>query len=311
MRRSVCLILVAAASLWSLGSEAVAQGMGIESPSRWRGEECLVADPTGTPLNVRQGPKGQILSTLRNGEGVVLGSPDESNRAWTTVFQVRGEQLAQLGTVWRKFIDCDGERQPRKTYPVFFRDPSQLVEIGVAWFDVRRTQAFASRQAGFKECPYQGEAHTISLSQDIIASHKERGFSLAKLCLMLATGSVRYDPDTGERLPTYLFAGWPDYGFFSEEFLLKVPSCFKSGAISGMGTYWHKFTPSGCQLNYHPWTGRRLSPTEAKVYAANLIISAGGEAGGSPSPESQIRENKLPVASNTSLGDLKKSLTEK
>jgi hypothetical protein len=33
---------------------------------------CIVADPTGTPLNVRTSPHGPIVSTFTNGLNVVI-----------------------------------------------------------------------------------------------------------------------------------------------------------------------------------------------------------------------------------------------
>jgi hypothetical protein len=290
-----------------VSTPVVAQGRSFDVGSGWRGDECLVADPTGTPLNVRQSPKGQTIGTLQNGQGVVFGRTEQP---WVKVSRVVNGRLTEIGWVWRKFVDCNAERQPSR-YPIFVRNLEQLVDIGVVWFDVARTQLYASRSSQFTSCPYQGEGHTLSLSNDIISSHERKGFSLAKVCLMLATGSVRYDPETGERLPTYLFTGWPDYGFFPEEFLLKIPTCFKAGKIDGMGTYSHSFKPSGCKLNYHPWTGRRLDVGESQAYSVALLVTAGGEAGPSPSPESQIRENKLPSASNASLGELSKDLAGK
>jgi hypothetical protein len=77
-----------------------------------------------------------------------------------------------------------------------------------------------------------------------------------------------------------------------------------------MGTYWHKFRPTGCQLNYHPWTGWRLREAEKNAYASALLVTAGGEAGPSGSPEAEIRERSLPTVSPAALGDLKKKLSE-
>ena len=31
------------------------------------GDRCKVTDPTGTPLNVRDGPNGKVIGTLANG----------------------------------------------------------------------------------------------------------------------------------------------------------------------------------------------------------------------------------------------------
>jgi hypothetical protein len=132
---------------------------------------------------------------------------------------------------------------------------------------------------------------------------------LAKLCLMLASGEVRYDPETGKRLATYLFSGWPEY-FTPEEFLLEVPSCFKEGEIVGMGTYWHRFKAVGCTFNFHPWTGRRLGAAENRAFKTAFLVSAGGEAGPSPSAESQIRERQMTRPSSASLGDIKNGLVQ-
>jgi hypothetical protein len=272
----------------------------------WRGDECLVSDPTGTPFNVRQSPKGPVVTTLRNGEGVVYAIRRED--PWVEVHKVTNGSLTKLGWAWRKYIDCYGERE-RTRYPIYFRDLTQMIELGIAWWDAQQLPLFNSRRASFTTCPFQGEGDTIAISKDIVAAHERRGFSLPKLCLMLAAGTVRYDPVTGERLPTYLFSGWPDYGL-PKEFLLKVPDCFKAGAISGMGTYLPSFKPTGCQLNYHPWTGRRLSADEKPAYAIALTIKAGGEAGPSPSQESQIRESNLPAPSTTSLGEIKRGLSK-
>jgi hypothetical protein len=285
---------------------AFAQGRSLELGSQWRGDECLVSDPTGTPLNVRQSPNGSVIGTLRNGQGVALARTSEP---WVKISRVLDGRLTEIGWVWNKYVDCNAERV-RSTFPIYIRNIDQLVDIGVAWWDAQQTERYASQKSQFTLCPYQGEGHTLAVSNDIKAAHEAKGFSFAKVCLMLATGSVRYDPETGERLPTYLFAGWPDYGF-PEEYLLKIPSCFKSGRIDGMGTYWHKFHPSGCKLNYHPWTGRRLDASETQAYSVALLVDAGGEAGPSPSAESQTRESKLPTASNAMLGDLKSDLTSK
>ena len=36
------------------------------------GDRCKVTDPTGTPLNVRDGPNGKVISTLANGALVAI-----------------------------------------------------------------------------------------------------------------------------------------------------------------------------------------------------------------------------------------------
>lgn len=279
-----------------LTKPGLSQGLS-HSFAEWRGDECLVADPTGTALNVRQSPKGTVVDTLNNGDGVVVLSPKKGE--WIEVGHVTVPAMKKIGWVWSKYIDCSAGRI-RGSSPIFFESTDALVDIGISWLEEKTPDEFV-------KCPYQGEAHTISISKLIVYSHRKRGFNIDKLCLMLAAGSVRYDPESGRRLNTYLFSGWPDYGFFPEEFLLEVPDCFKSGAVQGKGTYWHKFKPTGCRLNFHPWTGRRLSVDEKAVYARALSVDAGGEAGAGGS-SSSLRENNLPRASGAKLEDIKRKL---
>jgi uncharacterized protein YraI len=84
------LILVAAALAASL-TAAFAQ-------------QCMVSDPTGTPLNMRESPNGRILGTLRNGSFVTMRD----------VVEVRGKRWAEIATsrpggtayVLREFVSC-------------------------------------------------------------------------------------------------------------------------------------------------------------------------------------------------------------
>jgi uncharacterized protein YraI len=65
---------------------------------------CMVSDPTGTPLNMRESPNGRIVGTLRNGVFVTMRD----------VVEVRGQRWAELasnragGTVYvlREYISC-------------------------------------------------------------------------------------------------------------------------------------------------------------------------------------------------------------
>jgi hypothetical protein len=67
-------------------------------------DSCMISDPTGTPLNVRESPNGRIVGTLRNGSFVTMRD----------VVEVRGKRWAELtsnrsgGTVYvlREYISC-------------------------------------------------------------------------------------------------------------------------------------------------------------------------------------------------------------
>lgn len=63
---------------------------------------CVVADPTGSPLNVRATPGGKTIGSLPNGSQVTLGVTDGSEgRNWTRI-------IAPFeGYVWSAYLkDC-------------------------------------------------------------------------------------------------------------------------------------------------------------------------------------------------------------
>lgn len=65
--------------------------------------ECLVDDPTGTPLNVRAEPNGAILTTLQNGMNVaVLEERKLGTKRWLLV-SLDGRQL---GWIFGAYVVC-------------------------------------------------------------------------------------------------------------------------------------------------------------------------------------------------------------
>jgi hypothetical protein len=88
-------ILLAALWLWcACGSGAMAQS------------RCHVMDPTGTPLNLRTAPNGQILGNLPNGVlvAVVDHAVDAKGKAWVNIKSLSDD--ATLSRVFREFIAC-------------------------------------------------------------------------------------------------------------------------------------------------------------------------------------------------------------
>jgi len=67
---------------------------------------CRVLDPTGTPLNVRASPNGNMVGTLRNGLLVTIidSATDNRGRPWALVSQF--ETGRRIGWVFREFIAC-------------------------------------------------------------------------------------------------------------------------------------------------------------------------------------------------------------
>lgn len=68
--------------------------------------ECIVMDPTGTPLNVRSSPNGDTTGTLGNGVQVYLVKTDRDARGhqWSLITQATEDQ--PLGWVYSDYIHC-------------------------------------------------------------------------------------------------------------------------------------------------------------------------------------------------------------
>jgi hypothetical protein len=67
---------------------------------------CRVMDPTGTPLNVRTSPYGQIVGVVPNDLLVTVldRATDRGGRPWVYVSQYSND--VPLGWVFREFISC-------------------------------------------------------------------------------------------------------------------------------------------------------------------------------------------------------------
>jgi uncharacterized protein YraI len=75
------------------------------SASTASARQCMVSDPTGTPLNMRATPNGERVGVIRNGSFVTLirQERDSRGRIWAEV-SVDGLNY----TVWlfREFVSC-------------------------------------------------------------------------------------------------------------------------------------------------------------------------------------------------------------
>ena len=87
------LAFVAAVSVAALAAAGPAQA----------GKRCMVTDPTGTPLNVREA-SGRIIDTLGNGGFVEIlrMGEDAKGKPWAYVAYGDGAR----GWVYREFISC-------------------------------------------------------------------------------------------------------------------------------------------------------------------------------------------------------------
>lgn len=87
------MVLLRAAVLLSLFAVTPALAAG----------ECLIDDPTGTPLNVRAAPNGTILTTLQNGASVAI---IEERRLGTKRWLLVSLQGRQLGWIFGAYVVC-------------------------------------------------------------------------------------------------------------------------------------------------------------------------------------------------------------
>jgi hypothetical protein len=67
--------------------------------------ECVVADPSPTPLNVRTSPYGHIVGALDNGQvvSIIDSSIDNQGRPWVYFVDDTGNPL---GWVYREYVVC-------------------------------------------------------------------------------------------------------------------------------------------------------------------------------------------------------------
>ena len=76
--------------------------------------ECLVDDPTGTPLNVRAAPNGAILTTLQNGTHVeVIEEMRIGSKHWLLV----SRQGERLGWIFGAYVVCPKQGDTREAAP--------------------------------------------------------------------------------------------------------------------------------------------------------------------------------------------------
>jgi Bacterial SH3 domain len=69
---------------------------------------CTVADPTGTPLNTRAEPGGEIFATLRNGTVVrAIAQTRHDGKQWVFVEKWTGDNA--VGWVFDAYMACEEE----------------------------------------------------------------------------------------------------------------------------------------------------------------------------------------------------------
>jgi len=95
------LMTAAAMMLAATAAAAATEVIVIRGSSN---SECVVFDPTGTPLNVRNRPNGTIIGALHNDTSVIVtDSTVASGKVWSKVVPI---EAGKVGWVLRSYIDC-------------------------------------------------------------------------------------------------------------------------------------------------------------------------------------------------------------
>jgi hypothetical protein len=96
-------------------------------------DRCRVMDPTGTPLNVRTAPDGNVVGTLSNGTLVKILDRPSNVRERTWVYVGRYEDRVPIGWVYRNYLDCTRTARMEQ----FRRLPGQAFKW-TSWTDLPR-----------------------------------------------------------------------------------------------------------------------------------------------------------------------------
>lgn len=276
---------------------------------------CVVTEKGDSALNVRDRPNGKVVNRLSNGKRIdirKIGS-DAKGRPWGYATGKHRGIDREWGWVFMQSVDCSErarsaavqnyEREKNSDYPIFIDGSVNLKPFGLHSPDYDRPE---TRSSAFgNKCSAAGDgAHTLSLSPQTVRKFKNRGFTIAQMCMALRIGDLRYDPETGKRLPTYIIGDRIEVaraaahgqhfgaGVMSEEFPFTIPPCFRNSRIS--------YAPIGetiktnCDFKFNPRTGKRFSAAERRDWKQekyNFFIS--GDAG----PSGGIVSAKLLIKS--------------
>jgi hypothetical protein len=161
-------------------------------------------------------------------------------------------------------------------FPIVIAKSERLADVGIkmAWGLPKDFKHYANR------CYYYGDGGlSFSVSDELLARYKAKGFTLNSLCMGLVS-EAKFDPETGKRLPTYMLVDavaleaatngrdirnltakqlsqcCSEPGMMTEELPLIVPACFKNG------------TPySDCDWRYGIKTGVKVREVTRENFA--------------------------------------------
>jgi hypothetical protein len=202
-----------------------------------------------------------------------------------------GSRFQKLGVASSSSIECDLPQSNYYPLIVEAKDAkSALAQLGLA-----------SKE---HTCPFVGDgALSVGFSEDYYSAYKNVGMPISNLCLVLQSGQIRFNPETGQRLPTYVLKG----SGRADEYALAAPTCASKGTVT-YGQNYGELNPIGCAVNFHPWSGRKLLSNEASVFTRLLSLAIDGSAGEVMQDNTSLVSEPSRRATSARLQDLRDKL---
>jgi hypothetical protein len=243
--------------------------------------DCVVkgAASSTSPVYDSESDKAKVVSNVPGGS--VFYTPNripyfvDSDRFRVHRFNGKND-FAQIGFMKSENLDCDGDGITAE-YPIVIRNDKELGNALGLVADHEQTRKIRLEK---NKCFWKGEADlVVSMSDTFLEPYKRIRFPFDILCISLKAGDqIRFDPETGERMPTYSRLGTS----FNQEYLLIPPVCLARGRFESHndgGQVCAELNPIGCRFNFHPWSGRKLDPEVGAVLAKIFGFIVGGAAG--------------------------------
>ena len=208
-------------------------------------------------LNMRDGPgqRHKIVAVLPAGTGSLTikkcESPDDgvSQFSWCLVEMPGAYNSTIEGWVSQGSLET-GSSPATAEFPIVFEQEAEMKPIGLLYPDEGEL-----RQHLKHRCYYIGDGGPdIEFDDYFLEHYKRQGFSRRSLCMALMSG-IRYNPETGRRLATYIRKFSNKDADIYPELPIAVPECFRNG------------TPySDCTFRYDLLFGTPLGPDAMRRY---------------------------------------------
>jgi hypothetical protein len=252
--------------------------------------DCIVRSGNSVVPLTRSYEDEKRIGSVKSGSLVYIReyayAPSAEDKA--EIYKFEAGDFKSIGFINSDKLDCDG-RGTRPEYPIVIRSLNELRKPFGLFF------SFASDGVKTKpernQCPDRGDLR-LSMSDAFLEPYQSAGLSLDIVCIVLRTGGAfRFNPETGERLPTFTQVG----DLVGDEHPFIIPSCFARGVVRRYReneSNVAELGPIGCEVRYNPWSGRRLDDQVSKAVTKLFSVQEGGGELG-PSTDDAKRINTL------------------